>query len=122
MTVEKTRHCFTHTKYKNADIVKVKLIDNLCQQHFFNFEKLKISIIDMSRDSGSEPRTRMASKPFEGTELPSDKKSTQRNASKNPKTMVSRSKNSKKSTNSRATIKKTTISTMKTRKKQTEDK
>ena len=98
-------------------IVEVKLIDSLCQQHFFNFEKLKISIIDMSRDSGSEPRARKASKPFEEAELPSDKKSTQKNASKNPKTMISRSKNSKKSTNSRATIKKTTISTMKTRKK-----
>ena len=76
----------------------------------------------MSRDSGSEPCTRKASKPFEGTELSNDKKSTQRNASKNPKTMVSRSKNSKKSTNSRATIKKTIISTMKTRKKQIENK
>src|SRR5947207_8947588 len=122
MTVEKTRHCFTHTKYKNADIIEVKLIDSLCQQHFFNFEKLKISIIDMPRDSGSEPRTRKASKPFERAELPSDKKSTQKNASKNPKAMVSRSKNFKKSTSSRATIKKTTISTVKTRKKQTESK
>src|SRR5437773_3625239 len=108
--MRKTRFTYCRSQV----IVEVKLIDSLCQQHFFNFEKLKISIIDMSRESGSEPCTRKASKPFEGAELPSDKKSTQRNASKNPKTMISRSKNSKKSTNSRATIKKTTISTMKT--------
>ena len=76
----------------------------------------------MSRDSGFESYTRKTSKSFEGTELFNDKKSTQRNASKNPKMMISRFKNFKKSINSHVTIKKTMISMMKTRKKQIENK
>ena len=104
-------------KYKIANIIKVKLIDNLCQQHFFNFKKLKIFIINISHNSEFESCTCKTSKPFKKAELSNNKKSTQKNTSKNPKTMISRSKNSKKSTNSHAIIKKTIISMIKTRKK-----
>lgn len=69
----------------------------------------------MTRDTGSERRARKASKPFEGAELPSTKKSTAKDASTKSKSTRAHTKNAPKT---RVMIKKTIQATVNAKKKQ----
>ena len=60
---------FCHSVYQPVVIVIIKIIDLLCQQHFFFLGHVDFDIFFTMRDNDAEPRVCKPVKPFEGVKL-----------------------------------------------------